>query len=866
MVNIGRVDFLVDFDGKKLPARAREIGRRVGMELGEGTQRAWDKQMSSMANDLENDLLESGKLAGINFSKSLEGAIRSRRSALSESLAEIFTDRDAFNDFVGQADNVSDGLDRVRAALDRARETQVISGQQWNELRLTAQNYGGSLLRVERATNEYKESLAGLNLDLDKMQVNQDRVNEAWEIHTRRLQADNDERQRQNNLMEDNDSLWSKLSFNVRQAIAITAAVASGGQQIVGLGSAVGGTLTALAGQVSYAAGAFIPLVAVLPNAAYGIGLMVSSLDELTDRAGPVKDAIDQIKGAFEVDSDAFADQWEDALGVFLATLATKIEEGGVGDAMGRAAAQVTDAFTEVLNSPAFARFLEQMGTTLPNALAGFGSGLATALQGAADVLAVAAPFAERIAAAFDTWATAWADDISEMAANGKLELFFNRAFEAADALWRIVDELKEGLGNVFDAGFQSGQRILGLLGDLAEDFTDWTDSIEGNKALNTWFNNSERIFEDLLELVGEVGAMFGRLVDQDSIDRLSEFLDNLSASMPFLEGILEVLGELDPFGILAQVLNQVGNALLPVLDLLKPLAAIFNTIATQQIPILATALGFLTPLFAPFEVALRLWQVALEKIQEYLAPFTESLQGLDDPLNGIADRIFEGVLPAFEQMLDKILGLLPAPEEMARIIEEDVIPAIQGFADWIVGVLVPALSDAYDWITDLVESLGGWDGISAKMAAFLSGLEFWARQFVNIFRGPVGWVENFLNLMSKVFGMKGGVNISASGSEGSIKVAGYGRYAAGGIADEASIFGEAGPELAVPLDRPLSQVDPSVRRLSAILQGKSSETLSSGNTFQRNIEAGAIQVIGSPAPEQTATAVLDRIVARVGG
>ena len=45
---------------------------------------------------------------------------------------------------------------------------------------------------------------------------------------------------------------------------------------------------------------------------------------------------------------------------------------------------------------------------------------------------------------------------------------------------------------------------------------------------------------------------------------------------------------------------------------------------------------------------------------------------------------------------------------------------------------------------------------------------------------------------------------------------------AAGGIVTfgQERLIGEAGPEAVVPLNRPLSQVDPSVRMLSAIAQG----------------------------------------------
>lgn len=72
-------------------------------------------------------------------------------------------------------------------------------------------------------------------------------------------------------------------------------------------------------------------------------------------------------------------------------------------------------------------------------------------------------------------------------------------------------------------------------------------------------------------------------------------------------------------------------------------------------------------------------------------------------------------------------------------------------------------------------------------------------------------------------------------------------------------IGGEAGREAVVPLDRPLGQVDPSVRALAAFAQGKMD--MGTGRTLA--IEKGAIQVIGSSDPWQTATLTVNQIVER---
>lgn len=81
------------------------------------------------------------------------------------------------------------------------------------------------------------------------------------------------------------------------------------------------------------------------------------------------------------------------------------------------------------------------------------------------------------------------------------------------------------------------------------------------------------------------------------------------------------------------------------------------------------------------------------------------------------------------------------------------------------------------------------------------------------------------------------------------------------------SLTGEDGPEAIVPLRRSLSRVDPSVRELSAIAQGKSRFAAGGvvGAGRQVTVAQGAIQIFGDQAPETTATTVVNRIAERIG-
>lgn len=93
--------------------------------------------------------------------------------------------------------------------------------------------------------------------------------------------------------------------------------------------------------------------------------------------------------------------------------------------------------------------------------------------------------------------------------------------------------------------------------------------------------------------------------------------------------------------------------------------------------------------------------------------------------------------------------------------------------------------------------------------------------------------------------------------------------FASGGVlmGPRRILAGEAGPEAIVPLSRPLNQVDPSVRALSAIAQGLT-PMAGGGVVGGRSITfaSGAFQINGALDPQRTALTVANRIAERVAG
>lgn len=138
--------------------------------------------------------------------------------------------------------------------------------------------------------------------------------------------------------------------------------------------------------------------------------------------------------------------------------------------------------------------------------------------------------------------------------------------------------------------------------------------------------------------------------------------------------------------------------------------------------------------------------------------------------------------------------------------------------------------------------------------------------------RIAVNTVTGIINgLTTKINGVLGLIN-KLSGGLINLKIPQLPGMASGGVLTGPTriLAGEAGPEAIVPLNRALSQVDPSVRWLSAIAQNKSTPGMASGGTVGAgrvvNIAPGAIQVNGAFDPQRTALTVMDRMAERIAG
>jgi phage-related protein len=174
-----------------------------------------------------------------------------------------------------------------------------------------------------------------------------------------------------------------------------------------------------------------------------------------------------------------------------------------------------------------------------------------------------------------------------------------------------------------------------------------------------------------------------------------------------------------------------------------------------------------------------------------------------------------------------------------------------------------------------------GWNQIVTAFNTFFANLKTGWDNFWNGFGGIVSdiWtnIENTVNdsvnnvidfINDMIRGINRGLDAikDITGGLVNLKIPTIPKTASGGVfyGAQARIIGEAGPEAVVPLSRPLSQVSPAVRALSAFAQGAGGGSGSTGPAKIVNVDSGAIVVAGVRNPYLAANAVLDNLVTKL--
>lgn len=868
MTTIGRVEYDASIDGKRLPAQARKFGRQAGGEMGKNASKAFssefDETLTQYGKTWVRTLSKDGRYAGLGFSQAMRDVVRGEMNDMVRDMADVFGRKGGIEAFADRMGNAGAATEQLRANLARLNQIGAITDKQYEGLSKQVSRYEQEVTAARVAQSEmnlkqteFARNAARVSAELDRVTAAHVKSREEAAMadfrYNRALQEQFDAITNVTKASKDHASIsktvvaakqsvrgesdkttkalgaqefgWKSLSHNTRQWTLIIGSVLASGGELAVLGSAVGSSITV-------AAGAF-------GAAAVGTGVLIAALQDLN---GEIEDLPAAIQPA--------AAAWQ-ALGDEFGRLQDLIQETALKDAVGDF--ESLRGTVEALR-PAFEVVAESVGRVIGI----FADGIAPGTQGFQnlyDLIEASGPIFETLASAAST--------------------FF------------------QALGNIFVASIPFVEMFAGHLQDLAGEFLAWTNSIEGQKALEEWFQNGVTIMSALEPLIGAVADALAGLVTPETVAITVDFLNTLTELAPILGEFLLALAALDIFGLLADLLLAVFVAIQPLLPAFAEFGRILSegiSIALMQLgPLLAQLMASLAPLLP---IIATLAVQLLTALMPVLPPLIDAFVMLVDAIIPLMPSIAELVvylaewlveavvtlvpvliplIESFVNLLNMIVPIMPVILVLIRVALFPLMAAIQ-----LLSPILEFLIELFILILDPIRSILGpiadneaafgemtkaTDALEGAMDDFEGMIAGWGDAVGGVLdavsgaiQGVIGWFQDLFTTAAQ------DVPAPSVGESGR----GRARLATGALvtSETRATIGEAGAEMVVPLQRPLSQVDPAVRSVAAFAQGRLPGPGGGGSIGKQvNFSEGSI-VVQTPVSDTRVVAeqVVDRI------
>lgn len=426
------------------------------------------------------------------------------------------------------------------------------------------------------------------------------------------------------------------------------------------------------------------------------------------------------------------------------------------------------------------------------------------------------------------------------------------------------------GLINFFRPMLPYVEQFSQYLSDAADTFFEWAESAEGQTSIRDWFTSAISGFEDTIELVKQLGGLIGDIFFSDAAQTTGRgLIRDLAGWIRDIRTDLEANPEglRDWFRDAGQITKDVGQLVVSIGDIVGELSDPSGRQAAQDL---------LTALRSIADVAADLASLSdtLANIADYAIIAITGILGA----TGVIDRTeaYESIIKRVGEI--EVRKATAAAREARRVADEAAAQArALQFEGFVIEGSVQFNTDEYETLKQAIEDyqfdgktipIRGnrtlWDQVKGTVAGYVFdpkevAVEADERQWTierNLIAnykfadktvkvdvdGPTAAALGAIrrDIEARLSGIR--ISITANGVTSGTGIT----LASGGVFSGATsaIIGEAGPEAVVPLNRPLNLVDPAVRELSAIAQGK--QYNASGGVVGRNnvvVEPGAVVV-----------------------
>ncbi len=592
---VGRIDLILDIDGKRAVGKIRKAGEKAGREAGEGFNDNFGDEITKGANERNKEIGKEGRKAGESYSDARDNIVRNRNKKFSRELADVFETPKGLSNYVNKFDDAKDAYKQLRYQLTELHKANLISDEDLKRNRETLRSTSRTVIRHKDAANALAATQERLNRDWDEAIKH----NKAYDQSIRR--QDRSIRSAQRSMNE-----WSRQ-------------IAQGMREQERFSRELDRTRTSVLTVFRDGDKGIARYVRRFPEAHEGVNRLQGDLLRLRQANRINNDefergfrSLDQYSRRARALGDTFTDVERSSTGAgngirrfnrngaqmpyILKTIAgytalfTALAPGiavlgsaagsgalalatGAG-ALGLAVVTLIPAFKGMLGDisklPAEARpaakalqaMKEPLGDIQDTIQKGVWSGLGPEIE---NVTKTVFPRLEKgfgkTAKTINGLFSDLMTGLTSQSALGRMDTIFSGLQPILKSLGRATLSLGGAFSKLFTAALPAGQGFSKFLENILRDWSTWLSSTEGQDALTTFFDHLDTIMPRVGNLIGAAGKAVSSLVTDDAVNNMALFLDKMTVAVPQVVGGLGGLVDaLDPLGLAASAVQGIGD------------------------------------------------------------------------------------------------------------------------------------------------------------------------------------------------------------------------------------------------------------------------------------------------------------------
>lgn len=473
-------------------------------------------------------------------------------------------------------------------------------------------------------------------------------------------------------------------------------------------------------------------------------------------------------------------------------------------DAIAGALGNVAVSFAKITESPAYRKFIRSITDFLPGAIESLGEIGANFGKAFMGIFRALEPLTTR----FLTWLTDTSDRFAtwtnSVKGQNQLKKFFKEAGDSARVVGEFIGAAAKALGTLFSKGKGSGDTILADMTKQLKSLTDWLKDPKNQKAIASFFEDGIKVARRLGNVFGELIGIIDELDNNKTRTAFRWLLTSLEYTLKGVRLFLKALGAVQDVSL--KLWQIAGDHVMGWVDLILSIPGkvshVWDSLKKNASKAVSAITGFFRKLPGRIVNAVQKLPGQFGRLMDrvaYLAGFAVGrIVRFFVQLPGKVAAAAVGLVTRMANLFTRVVNGIPG-----------VISKIVGFFRDLPGRIVNAVGDL-------------WGKLKSKFTAVVTGVRTLVGEIVSSFTGLAGKVLSAIGTIDIGSLIKWPAGKAGQLAKNFVEGVGDG-FAAGGIVTgpTRALVGEAGREAIVPLSRPLAQVDPSVRALSAIAQGK---------------------------------------------